>query len=212
MTLSELRAETRRRLEASGTVFVTNADIDAALNDGAAELADATEWLEIWRTVDLRASRPYYDLRTIFAGQSILTPGRAFHEDTNRWLRPVSPADLDGHYARWEQVTGQPDSQLTRGLFWVGYWPITASESGTVKQYATALPPAMDEDSDEPGIDPIYHDALVEYALAELWPQMGEVSKALEAWDTYVGIETALQAGVQGRGSVPQVRGFGAAH
>jgi hypothetical protein len=207
MTKADLRAAVRRRLEAASSVFVSDDDIDDAVNDGYREISDATEWREVWRTVDLCASRPYYDVRTIFAGVEILTPLRAFQEDTNRWLAPRSPGDLDSTYLRWEQVGGQPDAMLMRGLFWLGYWPITASEAGTVKQYASALPDALDDDEDEPGFSDVYHEVLVDYALADLWPQFGEVSKALEAWANYEAGEGALLGYIQGRGSVSQVRG-----
>lgn len=212
MTKAELRAETFRRLEASSSspVFFTVADVDAALDEAYEEMSDAAEWYEVWRTIDLCSDRPYYDIRTIFADADVLTPGAAFHEDTNRWLIPSSPADLDRLYVRWEQVAGQPERVITRGLWWLGYWPITGSESGTVKQYATALPGAL-EDDDEPGFAEVYHDGLVSYALSLLWPQMGEVSKALEAWQAYVATEAALAATVQGRGSVPQIGGYGTA-
>lgn len=207
MTKAELRANVRRRLEQASSVFVTDDDIDAAIDEGYRAISDATEWREVWRPIDLCASRPYYDLRTIFQGVEILTPLRAFHEDTNRWLTPVSARDLDAGYARWEQVVGQPDRLLTRGLFWIGYWPITSAESGTVKQYATALPDAL-EDDDEPGFSSVFHEALEDYALADLWPPLGEVTKALTAWDTYAALEAALAAEVRNRGAVPTVRGF----
>lgn len=213
MTLEDLIARTQERLEESSTspVFWSEDDVAEALNEGYMELSDAAEWYELWRTVDLLASRPYYDLRTVFSGQDVLTPGRAFHEDTNRWLVPVSPADLDRKYRRWEQVAGVPDSILMRGLWWLGYWPITTSESGTVKQYATALPDALDEDDDEPGFEEAYQDGLIEYALSVLLPQVGEVTAALEAWQRYLGYETALSARVSGRGSVPMRHGYGGA-
>lgn len=209
MTRSELRAEVRRRLEAPSAVFFTDTDINDAINDAYMELSDATEWYEVWRTVDLCASRPYYDIRTIFGDVDVLTPGQAFHTDTNRWLIPSSPGDLDRGYARWEQVTGPPERLITRGLWWLMYWPLIGSESGTVKQYATALPEALDADTDEPGMDPVFHLVLVDYAVAALLPQAGEVSLALAAWDAYLAGEAALTGQVQGRGSVPQVQGYG---
>lgn len=211
MTRAELIARTFERLEESSTspVFWSEDDIADALNEGYQEMSDAAEWFELWRTVDLCAERPYYDVRTIFEGQNILTPGRAFHEDTNRWLEPCSCADLDRKYRRWEQVTGAPEKMLIRGLWWLGYWPATGSESGTVKQYATALPDALDDDDDEPGFDEAFHEGPIEYALSVLLPQAGEVSAALEAWGRYLGIEAGLTAHVQGRGSVPQRHGYG---
>lgn len=210
MTKAELRAEVFRRLEAaeSTSVFWSADDVDAAIDEAYDEISDAAEWCEVWRTIDLCAQRPYYDMRTVFADVDVLTPGAAFHENTNRWLVPASAADLDRGYPRWEQVIGPPERIVTRGLWWLGYWPITGSESGTVKQYATALPEAL-EDDDEPGFADRYHLALVEYALSILWPQAGEVSRALESWQTYAALEGALSADVQGRGAVPRRHGLG---
>lgn len=210
MTKAELRTETFRRLEASevSETFFSTDDVDDALNEGYLELSDAAEWYELSRTVDVLASRPYYDVRTVFDGQDILTPGKAYHEDTNRWLVPVSTRDLDGLYRRWEQVTGAPDSMLMRGLWWLMYWPITGSESGTVKQYATALPDELDEDEDEPVFEAVYHEGLIDYALSILLPQAGEVGAALEAWGRYLACEAGLAQRVSGRGGVPMRHGF----
>ena len=172
------------------------------------EISDATEWYEVWRTLDLLYTRPYYDLRTVISDVEVLTPGAAFHEDSNRWLIPSSASDLDRGYVRWERVRSIPERLIVRGLWWLGYWPIIGSATGTVKQYATALPPAM-EDDDTPGFPEAFHLGLVEFGLSELLPQIGEVQKALEAWDAYVGYEAGLQAYVGGRGAVPLMQGYG---
>lgn len=211
MTFETLKAETFRRLEESSAapVFYSEDDVETALNEGLMEISDATEWREIYRTVDLLHTRPYYDVRTVFADDEILSLGRAFHEDTSRWLDPCSPRDLDARYRRWERVRAVPDRIQRRGLWWVGYYPITGSESGTVKQFATALPGAMDADDDEPGFPEVFHLGIVEYALSELWPEAGEVTKALEAWQAYLLYEAGLTAHVGGRGQVPQWRGYG---
>lgn len=210
MTRAELRADLARRLEEAvgSPVFVSTDDLDAALAEAYADLSDATEWYEIWRPVRLCHTRPYYDVRTVFPDDEILTPTRAFNEQTNRWLVPDTPVGLDRGYRRWEQVYGQPERMTVRGLFWFGYWPIVAAETGTVKQYATALPPAL-TDEESPGFPDVFHRGLVEHALADLLPQFGEVTKALEAWTAYEAYEQGLDAYVQGRGAVPQVQGFG---
>ena len=183
--------------------------MNGALNEGYMEMSDATEWYEVWRTVDLCHTRPYYDVRTVFNDVEVLTPTRAFNEQTNRWLTPDTPVGLDRGFRRWEQSYGQPERITIRGLFWFGYWPILAAETGTVKQFATALPESMEEDDDEPGFPEVYQHGLVEYALSTLLPQVGEVTRALEAWGRYLGYETGLQGYVDGRGSAPQVHGFG---
>jgi len=214
MDFDALKEETFRRLEESSSAptFVSEADVEDALNDGLMEITDETEWNETWRTVDLLMDRPYYDIRTVFADVEVLTPGRAFNETTNRWLQPCIATELDVTYRRWERVDGQPQFIQMRGLWWLGYWPITASESGTVKQYATVLPAAMEDDTDEPGFEEVFHLALVEYALSVLWPQMGEVTRAMEAWQRYLGYEAALAASVGSRGSVPGLNAYAPIH
>jgi len=213
VTKAELREETYRRLGEAGVsaTFFSDDDVDEAITEGLMELSDETEWYEVSQTVDLCMDRLYYDVRTIFPDREVLTPGRVFNVQTNRWLVPSSVRDLDAAYARWEQITGQPDRVLTRGLWWVGYWPMTSAESGTVTQYATALPEALEDDEDRPELPTVYHDALVQYALAILLPQAGEVTKALAAWERYMTAEGALVATVAGRGAVPMGHGHAAA-
>lgn len=210
MTRAELRAELYRRLEesSSGQVFFDDDDLNDALNDGYMELSDATEWYEVYRTISILHTRTYYDLRNVFDVE-VLSVGPAFHVDANRWLIPSSVRDLDGRFSRWEIVRGVPERVHTRGLWWVGYWPILGSETGTIKQYVSALPATLGDDTDEPGFDAEFHKGVIEYALAELLPQQGEVTAALEAWQRYLAVEVELGAVTQGRGMVPKPQGYG---
>lgn len=213
MTLAELRADVFRRLDSASGAFFSSADVDEALNEGLMELSDETEWFERVARIDLLERRPYYDLRTVFPSDEVLTAGRAFNTQTNVWLDPVSAMDLDAHAdPRWERVTGQPSHVFLRGLWWLGYWPMLASETGTIEQYVTALPPLMVKDYDEPTIPRHIQPCLVEYALAVLLPQQGEVTKGLAAWEAYRRLEQALRAQVDERGHVPQRQGLGVPH
>lgn len=211
MTRAELKAEIVRRLEESSTtpVFYTEADIEDAINDGLAEISDATEWDERYQTIDLLADRPWYDGRTVI-GAALLTLGPAFHVDTNRWLRASRQTDLDRGDTRWERVVGPPQRVLTAGVWWFSYWPRIGSATGTVKQYFTALPDDLDEDTDEPGFPEPYHYGLVEYAVYDLFAQEGESAIAMAAWAEYVRYEMSLRAFVEGRLSEPLVLGYGA--
>lgn len=209
MTFGELKTDTFRRLQESSTspVFWTEEDVETALNEGYAELADAAEWYEIERTLDLLASRPYYDLRTVFA-EPILSVKAIFNPQTNRWLTPTSPHEEDRRDRRWETVPGEPWRWMRRGWQWVGLLPLVAADSGTVRLRLTSVPPAMVEDSDVPGFVRALHRGLVEYALADLWAQDGETTKALEAWQQYLAYEVALTEYTDGRLKVPMVRGL----
>jgi hypothetical protein len=190
MTFAALRTDVFRRLNESSTtpVFWTEDDVENALNEGYAELSDQTEWYERWLSIDLLNNRPYYDLRTVVP-RTVLSIRAAFNEQTNRWLTPSRVADVETYDRRWEKKIG--------------------SDAGTVKQYYTALPDPMVLDDDEPGFPDAFHPGLVEYAVADLWAQDAETDLALQAWRAYLSYETALQAWVDGRVSVPMVHGHG---
>jgi hypothetical protein len=166
----------------------------------------------VWQTVPLLSDRPYYDARTTL-GSSLLAIGPAWSPETARWLRPLVVGDLDGNDRRWEAVIAQgaiPDAMFTRGLWWFGYYPRVASDSGTVKQYFTALPAPLVKDTDQPGFHPDFHDALVDYALYDLWAQVGESALALRAWKDYAESEQDLTNFTQGRGGTVRVPGLAA--
>jgi hypothetical protein len=206
----DLKTDTFRRLNESSSapVFWTEADVEVALNEGYAEISDETEGYERWLTVDLLANRPYYDLRNILP-RDVLSVRAAFNNQTSRWLTPSRVIDLEGGDRRWERRTGQAERLFLRSPWWLGYWPRSGVDSGTIKQYYTALPDPMVEDDDEPWFSAVFHLGLVEYALAELWAQDAESDKALASWNGYLGYETALQSWVDGRAGVPMVHGHG---
>jgi hypothetical protein len=149
MTLAELRAEVFRRLgeSSSAPVFWTLADVDAALNEAYNDISDASEWYEKWVTIDLLHTRPEYDLRTV-TSDTVLKVGKAFNETTHRWLIPTCTKELDGGYRTWESTPGSATRLFTRGLWWVSYYPLTLSDTGTVRQYYATLPDPLAGDSD----------------------------------------------------------------
>jgi hypothetical protein len=210
MTFAQIKADVFRRLRESSSapVFWTEADVEAAINEAYMELSDQAEWNETFQTVDLLSSRPWYDART-YLSEKILTVGRAFNVTTNRWLNPTVPRDLDPYDARWERVTGQPQRIMVRGLFWFGYWPQVTSQIGSIQQFYTELPDALEDDTDEPGFPDTLHDALVEGALFELFSQDAEPALAAAAWEAFLSYERALQGWVNDRLSVPQMRTYG---
>jgi hypothetical protein len=209
VTFAALKTETFRRLQeaASSPVYFSAADVATALNEGYMELSDAAEWFERRQTIDLLHDRPYYDLRDVI-GTALLTPGAAFNVQTNRWLRPSVPSELDAVDARWERHTSQPDRIVLRGLWWVGYTPRVQADSGTITQYYTALPDELRDDDDEPGFAEEFHEGIIEFALADLWAQDMETARALEAWQRYLAIEAGLIQSLQGRLGVPLVHGY----
>lgn len=210
MTFGEMKTEAFRRLNenSSSPVFWEETDVEAALNEGYEELSDATEWYERHATIDLCSNKPYYDLRTVLT-DTFLSPTRAFNNQTNRWLTPDIVRNLDlNTFRQWETITGEPERMFVRGLWWLGYFPKSSSDSGTIKQYYTAIPPPMSAAADEPGFPQEFHYGIVEYGLYDLLAQGGETKKALAHWLGYLGYQEGLQKYVKGRTGLERVGGW----
>jgi hypothetical protein len=207
-----MRSETFRRLNeiATSPVFWTSADVDTAINEGYAELSDASEWYERHLDIALFSNQPYYDARTVI-GSEFLAPSGAFDYQTNRWLIPTTVRMFDAHDRRWERVDGEPQRVLTRGLWWLGYWPrVQSVTGGSIKQYYVALPPPLVNDTDEPGFPDTFHDGCIAFAVADLLAQDAEGDLAMLAWKTYLEIERELTDWVAGRASAAALHGWGA--
>lgn len=123
MTFGQMKAAVRRKLNESSATFWTDQDIEDALNDAYAEMADATEFYERQATIDLLPSRTYYDLTSVLP-DTFLSPRRAYNVTTSRWLDPTDPLDQDRHTdSQWELTSGQPERYMLRGNWWLGVWP-----------------------------------------------------------------------------------------
>ncbi len=210
MTFLQMRDEVKRRLAQTGRpVFWSDTEINDALNNGYMELSDASEWFEGHQDIDLLVDRPYYDLWSII-GADFLTPAAAFDYQTNRWLLPTSGRQFDAHDRRWERVTGEPQRMIMQGLRWMGYWPRIQTAVGSIKQYFKAIPPLLCADADEPGFPATYHNAIIDFAMTELWAQDAETGFALAAWAQYLKGETDLVSWVAERASDATMHGYGA--
>ena len=198
MTLAEMRTEVFRRLNESSVSpdFWSEADVDEALNDGLAEISDASEWFERHASIPALHQRPYYDLRTVLQDDTILAPGRCLNVQTNRWIEPTYVRDLDYHtYRRWESIaTGQMERMFLRGLWFLGFFPQASADSGYVRLWYKAIPPPLVNATDEPGFPREFHYGLVEYAVGDLLGQEGETKKALTKWAAYQQKEDGLTA------------------
>jgi len=206
-----MKQEVMRRLaeSASTPVFWTDDDVGDALNEGLAEISDATEWNESYAIVGLYQNQTYYDLRTTLS-DTILAPRFCFNTQTNRWLDPVDVRDLDYRtYVRWEVNTGEPQMMFIRGLWWLGLYPKPAGDGGTMKLYFSALPPDMDEGTDGPGFPDEFQRGLIHYALYDLMAQDSETRESLRHWALYKSFEERLRKYVSGRMSLDRVEGYG---
>jgi len=192
-TLSDIRSRVRTRFEASSSNRWSDADVNAAINDGIAELSEATRYYERWASIELKAGRTYYDLRA--RADTLLSVTAVQHEPGIRWLTAMTKADIISGYQLWEQSAGNPIGWFTRGLWWLGIWPRPASDPDQfLRVYYTAVAPALTDDGHIPDQLPDeFVPALEEYALYELQQREGETDKALYWWGQYKQREATLE-------------------
>lgn len=205
MTFLELQTDVFQRLaEVQGApVFWGVADVKEAINEGYAEMSDASEWYERNSTIGLLSNRTYYDLRTNLGGDTILTPGRCFSSVNNTWLLPSSVRELDRHVSfQWEKNISTPRRMFQRGMFHLGVHPKPSGDVGTIKLYYTAMPADLSADSDEPGFYAEHHPGIVDYACYDLLCQDGEIELALGFWKQYLEYEERLVKDVKGRATL----------
>jgi len=183
LTLSDIRSRVRTRFEA-GAVRWPDAEVNAAINDGIAELSEATRYFERWVSVPLKGGRTYYDLRGL-TPETVMSVTAVEHLAGVRWLAPNALCDMT--YDEWEKTTGNPISWFVRGAWWLGIWPRPSADLDEwVRVYYTAVAPSLTEDGQEPAQLPDeFVPALEEYAVYELQLREGETDKALFWWGKY---------------------------
>jgi hypothetical protein len=198
MNFGEMQSGVRTRLDESTAVFWSDQDIKDALNEGLFELSDATEWYERMATIPLWSTRSYLDLRCILP-DTFLGPKRMINNQTGKWLVPSSVKTQDHRAAQWEKTSAEPEEFFTRGLWWMGFYPKPPNDLGSARMYFSALPPLMDDDTDEPELPEEYHMGIICYAVYDLLAQDAETEKALMWWAEYVQYETKLRDYVETR-------------
>lgn len=180
--------------------FWTASDVKRAIADGYDEMSDASEWYEREASLRLLSNNQYYDLRYILESDVFLRLRAIWNMTTNRWLEPISLDDLDYRtYRQWEDVTGEPEKWLMRGLWWLRMFPMKNSDSGAVQLFYKALPPAMVNSTDEPGFPKEFHEGIVEYAIGDLLSQEGETRRAVDHFNKYRAYEDGLTKWADGR-------------
>lgn len=199
MDFQEIKAEVFRRLEenSSAPVYFSESEVEDAINEGYEEISDASEWSETTSTINLLPGQVYYWLG--HSSVKALTPTAAYNNQNDYWLQWTTVGDLDRSHSYWETSQGEPTQMFTRGLGWIGFWPIAESSGGTITLYHTTMPAALSAASDEPGFPQEFHFALVEYALYDLLAQEAEVAKALQFWGRYKEKEAGLKRFVERR-------------
>lgn len=207
-SLSEIRDRVRTRFEASSNTRWSDAVINAAINEGLEELSETTGYYERHISIPLKQKRTYYDLRGLIP-DSALGVTAVWHENTNRWLNSYTHREMT--YSEWEKVVGDPIVWFPRGLWWLGLWPKSSSDSDQwVKVYFCGLAPELTDDAQEPAdLSEDFIPALEEYALYDLYQRDGETQKALGLWASYRQREYELTKHVANRTVRPRYSRIG---
>ncbi len=211
-----MQSAVRTALNESTAVFFSDADIQESLNDGYAEMCDATECYEREAMLPSLASRTYHDLSTILP-DIFLSPRRVFNVTTNQWLSPASPRQLDDGFLQWELVPGEPQRMFMRGNWWLGTFPKPSADGLGYRLYYSSIAPEMVDDTDEPVFPREFHQGIVVYALSDLNSQQRETANALMYWGiprrdgtfpktSYKAYENGLKSYVEGRTSLAGTR------
>ncbi len=193
-----MKRDVRRKLDEVSALFWTDQEVVDAINEGLAEMADATEYFERQAHLNLLAGRTYYDLTSILP-DTFLSPRRAWNTTTETWLRPSGPREHDGKYAQWELTNGEPETYFLRGNWWLGVWPRKPEESSSIRLYYTGMPDPMTNDTDEPTFPREFHPGVVAIAISDCLAQERETAKALEYWAKGMTYAEGLKLHVQGR-------------
>lgn len=202
MTFAEIQADVRRQLNESGTSFWTDQDVKDSLNEGYAEIADATEFYEREAPLSLLGRRTYYDLTSVIA-DTILTPRHVQNTETQQWLVQTDPRELDEKtYVQWELTEGPPQKWFIRGNWWLGLFPKQASDSSRLRLYFSSIPDALSDDDDVPAFPREFHRGLVSFACSDLMSDQRETTKALEFWKDYKDFEERLKLFTDGRQAI----------
>jgi hypothetical protein len=193
-----MKADVRRRLYESGAEFFSDDDIATSIQEGLDEMADLAEYDEREATLELRAGRTYYDMRTTLP-DTFLSPRALWNTTTQRWLRATDARDQDEHtFSQWELTYGAAVSYLMRGNWWLGLWPRNTNDVGGVRVIYTAIPAPLADD-ESPAFPVEFHPAVPDYALFDLLGQERETDKALLLWASFLQAAAGLRKYTESR-------------
>ena len=197
MTLAEIRTKARGLVDddPDTPVSYTDADLDAAINEGLALFAIFTLCLESRFTLNLTTARSY---RASDTRGDYLAPLRVLSNGSK--VRPCRLQDLDALDQNWRSTTGPAPSRYA-ALGWDLLLPYPAS-TGAVDVLCAIAAPKLVADGDVPAIPALYHPVLADYGVYRvLAPQGGSLlAKSLPYLERWREAVSAVSAAVRARG------------
>jgi hypothetical protein len=190
--LSTILSRTRTRYESAvggSSTRWSDSRLTDFVNEGLENIAEATLFYERYTTVPFQAYRTYYDLRG-FTPETVVRIKSIYNTEGNIWLEPVNPDKLDD---RWRQSTGDPRCFFTRGIYWFGIYPASASDSSAnaddasyLRVYFAGLPNRFSNTQEVlRDLPDSMLPALEDYVLYEMAAIDKKKDMALHYWKSY---------------------------
>jgi len=187
------------RLEDPDYKFFSVSDLVLAYNNALDEIADATEIHELTAMVRRKKAAPYADLRGIL-GPDALRVTAVWNPNTNRWLEPTTPEELDSlHGRKWEGRQDYSRWWFMRGLYFLGTYPACPDDTSPLRLHYAATFPHVVEDgglvtgtSTKAELPSDFSDAIENHMLYELFAQRKETEKSLMHYRDYATHEKEL--------------------
>jgi hypothetical protein len=182
-TLADIRSQVRTSFGEAGTVRLTDARLDEAINAGIDELAENVGFRESFAVLDLKSGRTYYDVRQLFPDEAVMITS-IWNPELRLWLRYTPHNQFT--YPRWETTNGSPQSWFMRGLFHLGVYPHDTSSGEKLHVYFTIQHTPL-VNAEDPLVDvaPDMVQAVADYTLFDLHLQERQAERAQEALSAY---------------------------
>jgi hypothetical protein len=185
LTLADLKRRLCERLDEvpNSPVFYIAAEMRAALNKAQNLWALLTLSIERTASFSLAPASAFHSIRDTLADYQV--PLRVTLNGLR--LLPATLQQLDGLSESWFSSPGTPTRYFAKGFEQLAVYPQPASPVQISITYA-AQPALMVNDTDEPEIEALYHDALLDFAVYLLRAKEGgaEFQNALMYLDRFL--------------------------
>jgi hypothetical protein len=195
MTRDELRA--RLQLTMANNVYYTQDDFNNSIQDAVDEVVVSTGCLPKAVRLSFINNLTYYDFMTLIPDFYALTA--IFNIVTKRWMNPNSLRRFDEDRPDWEVCAGTPDDfAVVNHRYTAIYKKPNTTGYGDMFVFYKATAPTLVGSSVLPMAD-VFTDSPQDYAIADLWEQQQEWTKAGAHFKDYVGSVQRLKEYVNQR-------------
>lgn len=184
MNRGELREKILWRLnqDVTSPQFWEEDYINDLINEAYLNFVTKTKVLETSTSLSLIAYQNLYKL-----ADDCFVINRMYYETTDKIIWPVSWSALAGHDPKWTTTTGsRPEYYVFIPPNRIFLYPqVTADASDAVTYYYSKMTTNFTADSESPDFPAVYHDAIIEYALALALPRVSAESYLKKAMSYY---------------------------